>query len=95
MADAPVPGYQAFWAERRVSKKSEYQVLIKQYPDADTQCRLLYKIICSIEDMAGCAPAAVEESTEWTAIVNTAKDNRARYCKALSGNLLFSALYGT
>jgi hypothetical protein len=95
MADAPVPGYQTFWAERRVSLKSEYQVLIKEYPDPDTQCRLLYKIICSIEDVAGCAPAAVEESTEWTAIVTSAEENRASYCKALSSKLLFIALYWT
>jgi hypothetical protein len=95
MAGAPVPGYQAFWAERRASLKSEYQVLIKQYPDADPQYRLLYEAICNIEDLAGCTPAAVGESAEWTAIVNTAEDNRATYCKALSGSVLFSALHGT
>jgi hypothetical protein len=27
MADAPVPGYQVFWAERRASLKSEYRVV--------------------------------------------------------------------
>jgi hypothetical protein len=67
MAEAPVPGYQAFWSERRASLKIEYQVLIKQYPDADPQYRLLYEAICNIEDLAGCTPAAVGESAEWTA----------------------------
>jgi hypothetical protein len=95
MADAPVPGYQAYWAERRASLQSEYQVLIKQYPDANMQYRLLYKTLCDIEDVAGYTPAAVGESAEWTAIVSTAEDNRASYCKALSGKVLFSALYGT
>jgi hypothetical protein len=95
MAGAPVPGYQAFWAERRASLQSEYQVLLKQYPDADTQYRLLYTTICNIEDLAGCTPAAVRESTQWTEIVNTAEDNRANYCKALSGKVLFSAPHGT
>jgi hypothetical protein len=94
MAGAPVPGYQAFWAERCASLKLEYQVLIKQYPDADPQYRLLYKAICNIEDVAGCTPAAVGESAGWTAIVNTAEDNRASYCKALFGSVLFSALHG-
>jgi hypothetical protein len=89
MTGAPVPGYQAFWAEKRASLKSEYQVLIKQYPDADLQYRLLYKVICNIEDVAGCTPAAVGESAEWTA-----EDNRASYCKALSDSVLFSALHG-
>jgi hypothetical protein len=73
----------------------EYQILIKQYPDAETQYRLLYKTFCNIEDVAGCMPAAVGERAEWMAIVNTAEDNRASYCKALSGKVLFSALCGT
>jgi hypothetical protein len=94
MAGAPPPGYQAFWADRRASLKAEYNVLIKQYPDADLQYRLLYKVICTIKDLVGCTPAVVGESAEWTAIVNTAEDNRASYCKALSGNVLFSALRG-
>jgi hypothetical protein len=94
MAAAPVPGYQAFWADRRSSLKSEYQVLIKQFPNADSQYRLLYETICDIEDLAGCTPAAVGESAEWLAIVNTAEENRASYCKALSGSVLCSALHG-
>jgi hypothetical protein len=94
MADAPVPGYQAFWADRRASLKAEYKVLIKQYPIADPQYRLLYEAICYIESLAECTPAAVGESAEWTAIVNTAEENRASYCKALSGSVLFSALHG-
>jgi hypothetical protein len=61
MANAPVPGYQAFWAERCASLQSEYHVLIKQYPDADTQYRLLYKTLCDIENVAGYTPAAVGE----------------------------------
>jgi hypothetical protein len=95
MAGTPVLQYQAFWAERRASLQSEYQVLIKQYPDVDTQYRLLYKTVCNIEDVAGCTPAAVGESTEWTAIVNAAEDNRASDCKVLSGKILLSTLHGT
>jgi hypothetical protein len=66
MAGAPVLGYQAFWAERRASLQSEYQVLLKEYPDAHKQYRLLYTTTCDIEDLAECTPAAVEESTQWT-----------------------------
>jgi hypothetical protein len=36
----------------------------------------------------------VGESVEWTSIVNTAEDNGASYCKALTRKPLFSALYG-
>jgi hypothetical protein len=74
-----VPGYRAFWAERRGSLQSEYQVLLEQYSDADKEYRLIYATIGDIEDLAGCTPAAVGESAQWTEIVNTAEDNRANW----------------
>jgi hypothetical protein len=48
MAVVPVPGYQAFWADKRASLKSEYRVLIKQYADVDTQYTQLFKLLCDI-----------------------------------------------
>jgi hypothetical protein len=51
--------------------------------------------VCDIEDVAGYTPASVGESQEWSAIVNTADENRQNFCKALIGKTLFSALYGT
>jgi hypothetical protein len=68
MAAVPLPGYQAFWAEKRASLQAEYKTLIKNYADADTQYRQLFKVLCSIEDVAGFTPAEIGESTEWTAI---------------------------
>jgi hypothetical protein len=90
-----VPGYQAFWTEKRVTLKSEYKQLIGQFPNADAQLKQLFKVVCDIEDVAGYTPASVGESQEWSAIVNTADDNRQNFCKALTGKTLFSALYGT
>jgi hypothetical protein len=95
MVDVPVAGFQAFWADTRASLQSEYQVLTRQYPDADTQHRLLFKVVCDTEDVAGYTPPVVRESAEWTAIISAAEETRARYCKALSGKTRFSALYGT
>jgi hypothetical protein len=95
MAAAPVPGYQAFWAEKRASLQAEYKNLIGNYPDADTQYRQPFKVLCNIEDVAGYTPAVVGESAEWTAIVSAAEENRTNFCKSLSGKTLFSALYGT
>jgi hypothetical protein len=37
----------------------------------------------------------VGERQQWSAIVNTADENRQNFCKALTGKTLFSALYGT
>jgi hypothetical protein len=94
MAGVPVPGYQAFWAENRASLQAEYKEIKKQYPDAETQYRRLFNILCDIEDVASFTPAAVGESAEWAAIVSAANDNRVNYCKVLSSKTLFSALYG-
>jgi hypothetical protein len=55
----------------------------------------LFKIYCDIEDVASFTPATIGESAEWAAIVNTTEENRDSYCKALTGKILFSALFGT
>lgn len=94
IADITVPGYQAFWADKHASLQSEYQVMIGQYPDADTQYRQLFKVLCAIEEMAGYVPAAVRESAEWMA-VSAAEENRANYSEAVFRKTFFSALYGT
>jgi hypothetical protein len=80
MAAAPVPGYQAFWAEKRASLQAEYKTLIGY-----TRYRQLFKVLCNIEDVAGYTPAVVWESAEWTATVSAAEENRTKFCKALSG----------
>jgi hypothetical protein len=94
MAAVPMPGYQAFWADKRASPETEYKTLVGKFPDADNQYRQLYSTLCAIEDVAGYAPAVVGDSAEWSAVVSGAEENRANYCKALSGKTLLSAMYG-
>jgi hypothetical protein len=95
LAENPVPAHQAFWAKKRASLQSKYPAFIEKDPDTETQYRQLFKVLCTIEDVAGYTPTAVGESAKWTAVVSTMEENRASYCKALSGKSLFSALYGT
>jgi hypothetical protein len=38
--------------------------------------KLLFKVLCHIENMAGYIPASVGGSYVWTSIVNAAEDNR-------------------
>jgi hypothetical protein len=90
-----VPGYQAFWADKRASLEAEYKTQVGKFPDADTQYRQLYSTLYAIEDVAGYAPAVVGESAQWKAVVSDAEEDRANYCKALSGKTLLSAMYGT
>jgi hypothetical protein len=92
MADIPVSGYQSFWTNTRSALKSEYHSLIGQFPDADAQLKKLFKVLGDIEGVAAYTPAAVGNSEQWSAIVNSA-ENRQNLCKALSGKTLFSALY--
>jgi hypothetical protein len=62
MANVPMPGYYAYWAEQRETLKSEYRQLLGQFPDADAQLKQLFKVLCDIEDVAGYTPAPVGES---------------------------------
>jgi hypothetical protein len=91
MADIPMPGYQAFWADTYTKLKLEYQQLIGQFPDADAQLKQLLKIIRYIEQMARYTPASVGETEQWSTIVSTEEEN---FCKVLDGKNLFNALYG-
>jgi hypothetical protein len=94
MAAVPVLGYQAYWADKRRTLKSEHQQLVTQFPNAVAQLKQLFKSLCDIEDVAGNTPALVGDSEQWSSIVNEAKDNQINFCKALTGKTLFSALYG-
>jgi ElaB/YqjD/DUF883 family membrane-anchored ribosome-binding protein len=88
-------GYQAFWADKHVTLKSEYRQLLGQFPDEEAQLKQLFKEVCDIEVVAGYTPASVGESEQWSSIVNIAEENRQNFCQALNEKTLFSALYGT
>jgi hypothetical protein len=88
MADIPVPGYQAFWTEKRTALKVQSKRLLIQSPDADTQLKQLFKVLCDIEDVAGYTPASVGDSAQRSYIVNSAEENRWNFCKALDGKTL-------
>jgi hypothetical protein len=75
MVEVPVPVNQAFWAKKRASLQSEYPAFIEKYPDADTQYRQLFKVLCTTEDVAGYTPTSVGVSAEWMAVVSTAEEN--------------------
>jgi hypothetical protein len=95
MADITVPGYQAFWTDTYKKLKSEYQQLIGQFPEADTQMKQLLKVIRDIEEMARYTSASMGENEQWSTIVSTAEEYRQNVYKVLNGKNLFNALYGT
>jgi hypothetical protein len=54
----------------------------------------LFKVLCDLEALAGCAPRPVGESEEWAAVIRAAEGNLESYSVALQGKTLYSALYG-
>jgi hypothetical protein len=64
MEDVPVPGYLAFWTNKLSTLKSEYQILVQTYSEADAQQKQLFKLLGDIEDVARHIPASVGESEE-------------------------------
>jgi hypothetical protein len=55
--------------------------------------KLLFKVVCDIEDLADFTLASVGQSGIRAAIISS-EENRENYCKSLRGKILFSALYG-
>jgi hypothetical protein len=92
MADVSEPGFQKYWRQELSLLKSECNATTNKYPDAASVVQQVHKVISDIETLAKCTPAAVVESSLWTTIINSAEDNRAKFCKFLDGKPLFSAL---
>jgi hypothetical protein len=67
--------------------------ITNKYPEAASVVQEIYKLLGDDVNLAGCTPAKVGESSEWTSIVNGAEENRAKFCKGLDGKPLFGALY--
>jgi hypothetical protein len=88
MADVPMPRYQKFWTDRQAKLKFEYWKYVGKYPDADSLMKQVHNVLCDIEDLVQYTPALLGESTEWTSVVNTAEENRASYCKVLTGDTI-------
>jgi chaperonin cofactor prefoldin len=64
MGEVPVSGYQTFWTNKLPTLKSEYQTLLQQYPEAETQLKQLLQVLGDIEDVAGHTLASVAESAD-------------------------------
>jgi hypothetical protein len=75
MADVPEPGFRKYWRQVLSSLKSESHAITIKYPEAASVVQQVYKVISDTEILAKCPPVRVEESSQWTTIVNSAKDS--------------------
>jgi hypothetical protein len=62
-------------------------------PKAASVVQQVHKVLNDIENLAGCTQAKVGESSEWTSIVKSAEENRAKFYNGLDGKPLFGALH--
>jgi hypothetical protein len=65
---------------------------MNKYPEAASVVQV-YEVVSDVENFAKCTPANVGESSEWTSVANSAKENRASFYKGLDGKPLFSTPY--
>jgi hypothetical protein len=75
------------------SLKFECHAIINKNPGAASVVQQVHTVLSDIENLAGCTPYKMEESSEWTSIVNRVEENRVNFCKAVFGKPLFSTLY--
>jgi hypothetical protein len=94
MVDVPVPLFRKYWTQKLELLNSQCHAITKKYPEAGSVVQKVHKVLNEIETLARCTAAEVEESPEWTTILNSAEDNKTNFCKVLDGKPLFSALYG-
>jgi hypothetical protein len=92
MVNVPVLGFRKYWPQNPASLKSECHVITNKSPEAPFVVQQAYKELGDIENLAGYTPANVEESSELTSVENSAKKNRANYCKNSSEGSQFLGL---
>jgi hypothetical protein len=94
MAYVPELGFRKYWRQDLSTLTSECHATTNKYPEAASVVQQVHKVISDIETLAKCTPARVVESSQRRTIVNSAEENRAKFCKLLNGKPLFSALCG-
>jgi hypothetical protein len=94
MVDVPVLKFRKHWTQKLASLKSESHGTTNKYPEVAALVQQVHKVLSDTEVLAGCTPATMRECSEWPTIVRSAEGNRAKFCKVLHGNPLFSAPYG-
>jgi hypothetical protein len=94
MASAPSHDFQQIWSNQLESLRREYVETMKEHPSADAVMKRLHGVLIDISRLAGCTPASVGGSPQWTAIVKTAMETKKNLHHLLQGKQLYSALNG-
>jgi hypothetical protein len=71
----PNTGIPEIWTQNLASLKSECHAIMSKHPEAASIVQQVHKVLGDMENLAGCTPAKVGESSEWTSIVNSSEEN--------------------
>jgi len=77
--------YEEYWKNEYESLLSESKDLIIEAPEAKDVIQRVLKTLSDIVNLASCTSTKVGQSEEWTRIVNTAQEDRAKLCEILRG----------
>jgi hypothetical protein len=86
MADVAIPGFRKYWTEKLASLNSQCHAITNKYPEAGSIVQQVYIVLNDIEILAGCTPAKVGESPEWTTIVNSARRTEQTFANVWMGS---------
>jgi hypothetical protein len=87
-------GYEEYWKNEYKFLRTESKDLIAESPEGKDVIQHVLKTLSDIVSPASCTPTKVGQSGEWSRILNTTQEDRAKLCDILWGKWLFSALYG-
>jgi hypothetical protein len=94
MVQVPPLAYEEHWHIELDSLRAESKAILKKHPEASEAIERVRGILRDVASLAGCTPKKTGESEEWVSVVHLAEADRVRFCRALEGKSLLTALYG-
>jgi hypothetical protein len=79
MADVPVPGLRQYWTQNLASLKSECHAMTNKYPEAASVVQQVCKVLSDIENLSGCTPTKVGESSSKMSVLKLRCNKRSAY----------------
>jgi hypothetical protein len=81
--------YEEYWKNEYESLQTESKDLITESPEAKDVIQRVLKALNGIISQAFCTPTKLGQSEEWSRIVNTAQEDRAKLREILWGKMAF------
>jgi hypothetical protein len=80
MVVTPEPGFWKYWRQTLSLLKSQCHAIMNKYSEAAFAVKQVHEGLSNTENLTKCTLAKVGKNSVWTAIVNNAEENRAKFC---------------